>query len=466
MNRPFHRSILLSALLVVLIGCNEATPATNGPARTASNPQTTPTASTPSSSDDWMMYHSDKARSGFLANMPDPRQLSMAWSKHLDGAVYAEPLVIAGVVIVATENNSLYAFDAQNGAEKWQVNAGAPMPLSSLPCGNIDPLGITGTPIYDPQTRLVFAVAETRVPAHVLIGVDLATGAIKVRRTIDLPGMEVATHQQRGALALIQDRIYIPFGGLYGDCGNYIGRVIAVKTDGQGDLLSYKVPTTREGGIWAPPGPVIDDQNRLLVAVGNGEATAGQWDKSDSVLRLSPNLLLEDGFAPRSWPQDNANDADLGSMSPVLLPDNQIFIAGKSGQGYLLDARKLGGVGGQIAEATTCRSYGGAATVGTQIYLPCNNGILQITVSKGAISRGWKAQSNITGSPVIGGNTLYTLDPNGGMLYAFKRENGEPLAKVQVGMTSRFSTPTIWRKLIFVGTMQGITAVMLSTSES
>jgi hypothetical protein len=233
------------------------------------------------------------------------------------------------------------------------------VPLSDLPCGNIDPIGITGTPVYDSQTGLVFAVAEIQGPAHILVGVEAKTGHIKVRRLVDPPGMNPQAQQQRSALAFSGGRVYTAFGGLYGDFGDYHGWVVASDTGGEGALLAYHVPTTREGGIWAAAGPVIDAQGNLYVSVGNGAAVQGDWDHSDSVLRLSPTLQLEDGFAPQSWQSDNASDSDLGSMAPVLLPNGLIYADGKSGQGYLLRADHLGGIGGQIQTISLCSAYGG-----------------------------------------------------------------------------------------------------------
>ncbi len=270
-------------------------------------------------SSDWSMYHANNARTGFIPGVPDPTGLTSLWKQPLDGAVYAEPLVIDGRVIVATENDTLYALDAHTGQLQWRTSVGTPVPQAVLPCGNIDPLGITGTPVYDPQTGLVFSVAEIQGPAHILVGVDLKTGEVKVRRVVDPPGTDPQTEQQRAALALYGGMVYMAFGGLYGDCGDYHGLVVASRTDGTGPLLTYQVPTPRQGGIWAPPGPVIDVQGNLYVTVGNGAATQGNWDHSDSVLRLSPTLQLEDGFAPQGWQSDNASDSDLGSNLKMVL---------------------------------------------------------------------------------------------------------------------------------------------------
>src|SRR5205807_7268880 len=128
------------------------------PTRTVTQPAKTV------SSAKWTNYHRDNARTGYVADAADAHHLTAAWNRQLDGAVYAEPLVVRGHVIVATEGNSLYSLDARSGQVQWHTNFGSPVPLSTLPCGNVDPLGITGTPVYDPVTNLVFAVAEVSGP--------------------------------------------------------------------------------------------------------------------------------------------------------------------------------------------------------------------------------------------------------------------------------------------------------------
>jgi outer membrane protein assembly factor BamB len=460
---------MISTLLIILAGCasspsQSSLSITPTAAKTATaQPTATPTVAVAPRAEDWTTYHNDNARTGYIENFPDAQQFTQAWGKTLDGAVYAEPLVINGQVIVATEGNSLYAFDAQTGQQQWHTNVGKPVPRSMLPCGNIDPTGITSTPVYDPTSQLVFAVAEVTGSAHFMVGLDVNTGEVKVRRRVDTPDMDPRVHQQRSALMLYQGMIYIDYGGRAGDCGAYLGRVIAARTDGQGDLISYIAQTTREGGMWAPPGPVMDDAGHLYVSVGNGEVLQGQWDHTDSVLRLSSKLQLEDGFAPKTWAQDNARDADLGSMSPVLLPNGLIFMAGKSGQGYLLHANALGGVNGQIQEATVCRSYGGAATANSQVFLPCVDGVRQLKVGPGeTMTVGWHVAKNINGSPVVGGHTVYVLDYARGVLYALDSDQGTVRTSIPIGVTSRFATPTLSNGLVLVGTMKGVVAVKVA----
>lgn len=437
-----------------------ATTASPTSAPTTSGATTTAATSTTAAngSSDWTTYHRDNARTGYVAGVPDPTKLSQKWTVKLDGAVYAEPLVVGSHLLVATEGNSLYSLNTETGQQEWHTNIAPPVRRSALPCGNIDPSGITGTPVYDPASGLVFAVAEVSGPAHLLVGLDINNGQIKIRRPADLPGMEPAPHQQRAALALSQGMVYIAYGGLFGDCGNYKGRVLAIRTDGQGDFLSFTVPTPREGGIWAASGPAIDANGKLYVAVGNGEQTSGDWDHSDSILRLSPDLKLEDGFAPKEWQTENARDADLGSMGPALLSNGLIFIAGKGRNGYVLKASALGGVGGQLQEASICAGFGGAATLGSTVFVPCTSGLLQVKIAdNGTMTKGWQAAP--TGSPIIGGQTVYSL--GGDTLYALNSETGQQRASLSVGAVNRFATPTLSKGMVFVGTLSGVVAISL-----
>lgn len=457
-----------SLLIIILTACssftssNEDVSPTITPLALTATPQPTATPNTPTTSNtDWTTYHANNLRTGYIPDTLDPHSLSKIWSTQLDGAVYAEPLIIGNRVIVATEGDSLYALDPNSGSIRWHTNVGTPVPLSSLPCGNIDPLGITGTPVYDPATGLVFAVAEISGPAHILVGLDANTGQVKVRRLVDTDGMDPQAHQQRAALALANGMVYIAYGGLDGDCSDYIGRIVASRTDGQGSLLVYRVPTPREGGIWATPGPSVDASGNIYVSVGNGAITGGQWDHSDSVLKLSPTLQLLDAFAPSTWGQENANDEDLGSQGPALLPGNFIFSAGKSGNGYILNANNLGGVGGSIDEQSVCRSFGGTATVGSTIFVPCTNGLLQITVdASGHMHQGWQASGDIVGSPVVGGHTVYSFSQ--GTMHALNMSTGQLVTSLYVGSANRFATPTIYNTSIFIGTYTGITAIKIA----
>lgn len=416
-------------------------------------------------STDWPTYHHDNARTGYLAHEPDPQRLIHAWTAQLDNAVYAEPLVIGDRVIAATEGDTLYSLDDRTGRVQWRTNVGQPVPLSTLNCrATIDLLGITGTPVYDPATGLVFAVAEVTGPKHLLVGVDVNTGEVRIKRPVDVPQMDPPRiYLQRPALALSDGMVYIAFGGLADDCGTYHGTIVASQTDGKGPLLSYQVPTRDSGGIWGPSGPAIDRQGRVYVSTGNEDHISGHWDFSNAVLRLSPTLQLEDSFAPAQWREEDTGDQDLGSMGPSLLPGGLVFIAGKSGFGYLLHANHLGGIGGQAAVVSVCGlAQGGVATVGSQIFVPCFDGLRRVLDAPGTTLKvDWHTLVQITLPPIVGGHTLYSLDTNG-ILYALDTETGQVRAQLSLGMAvPHFATPSLSQGRIFVGTYEGVSAVTL-----
>ncbi len=471
-NVPRLAGILLLAALAVCINASSTPlPRSNGshrkiPPTSLAHQKLSPTP-TALKSTDWPTYHHDNARTGYLANEPDPKRLVHAWTAQLDDAVYAEPLVIGDRVIAATEGDTLYSLDDRTGQVQWRTNIGHPVPLSTLNCrATIDLLGITGTPVYDPATGLVFAVAEVTGPKHLLVGVDVNTGKVRIKRPVDVPQMDPPrVYLQRPALALSNGMVYIAFGGLADDCGTYHGTIVASQTDGKGPLLSFQVPTQDSGGIWGPSGPAIDKDGQVYVSTGNEDHIgSGNWDLSNAVLRLSPELKLEDSFAPAQWREQDTGDQDLGSMGPLLLPGGFVFIAGKAGLGYLLHANDLGGIGGQVAVARVCNgvAQGGTATVGSQIFVPCFDGLRRVLDPSGSkLVLDWQASEQIKFPPIVGGHTLYSLD-YGGILYALDIDTGLVRAKLSLGFAApHFATPAISQGRIFVGTYEGVSAVTI-----
>jgi outer membrane protein assembly factor BamB len=452
--------------VLLLAGCSGGPPAGPddaapgaGPAAPAGTEPLTP----------WPSYHGDLQRTGVAlepATPPSapsteaaaPEELSSV-TIALDGAVYASPIVAGSLLVVATEHNSVYGMQA-DGPVRWHVNLGDPTPRSALPCGNIDPLGITGTPVYDEGSDTVFVVASLGPSAdHELFALDADTGKTRWQRSVDLPGVDRSAMQQRGALTLTGGRVWVPFGGLAGDCGNYRGRVVGVPV-GDGTPQAFTVPTGREGGIWTPPGPAVY-RGDLLVAVGNGESTAEDagYDHSDSVLRLHGTTLV-DSFSPSSWASDNASDLDLGSQGPALVQDRWVFQAGKSGIAYVLRADHLGGIGGEVSSAPLCRSFGGTAVDGDVVFVPCTDGVRAVRITgEGTIQPLWRAEDSVTGSPVVWQGRVYALDPAGGTLAVLDQADGHILQTVAVGKASRFATPAISGGRIFIGTLTGLSIV-------
>jgi outer membrane protein assembly factor BamB len=407
----------------------------------------------------WPTYGGNQARSGVASSFPAPNRPAVAWNDALDGAVYGQPIVANGRLIVATEHDSVYALDPATGRVFWKRHLGTPVPLSTLPCGNINPLGITSTPVFDPATGSVFVVAEMTGPKHVLFALNTATGTVRWSRSVDWPGQDPRTHQQRAGLALGNGRVYVGFGGLAGDCGQYNGVVVGVPTSGSGASIAYVVPTAREGAVWATGGPVIDASGHVYISTGNGSSTT-TYDGSDSVIELSPTLSRLGFFAPTTWASDNATDADLGSLSPVLLSGGWVFIVGKSGTAYVLRAGALGGIGGEVKSAHVCRAFGAAAHVGSTAYVPCTDGIRAVTVSStGAIHVAWHTSSGADGPPAIGGGTVWSVNISAGVLYAVSQSSGAVRASIRVGAVPHFAAPSLSGGYVFVGTMRGVLAV-------
>ena len=409
----------------------------------------------------WPTYGRDVARSGVAADAAMPGPLNVNWRVDLDGAVYGQPLLVGNLVIAATENDSVYGLDQATGKVAWRTHVGTPVPLADLPCGNIDPLGITGTPVYNPASGLVYAVAETSGYHHVLVGVSVRDGSVQVQRDIPTPDGQPRYDQQRPALAIQSGRVYVAFGGLYGDCGPYRGSVVGIPLSGAGALISYVVPTPREGAVWGTAGPVTGPDGTMYVSVGNGSETSTSFDDSDSVTALSPGLHRTGVFAPSTWRHDNDNDLDLGSTQPVLLPGGMLLADGKSGTAYLVKAAHPGGVGGQVAQAEVCPAYGQAAVQGSIVYEPCERGGLAAVDTTGnTITVRWRGPASAWGSPVLGGGAVWVTDWKAGTLYELDQATGATRDSLDLGTTlPHFSSMSMTGSHAFIGTMQGVLAV-------
>ncbi|MDQ2839201.1 MAG: PQQ-binding-like beta-propeller repeat protein, partial [Actinomycetota bacterium] len=406
-----------------------------------------PSAAAPAYAD-WPTYHGDNLRSGYAATLkPVASKPQPVWSIALDGAVYGSPIVVDhGLKIVATENNTIY--ELAGNRVVWQHNFGPPVPTSSLPCGDINPLGITGTMAYDAATKTVIAVVERSNPfRHVAVGLDPTTGVKRWSRTVDVPssvaGITPQAMQQRGGLLVGGRTVFIAYGGLAGDCSSYRGSVVGLNLDQptSAALWHFTVPTSREAGIWDPPGPVEDTGKGIFVAVGNGAtAGTGSYDSSDSVLLLAYQKI-QDSFSPSTWRTDNANDLDLGSQGPAIV-GNHLFIAGKSGTAYVLNKGALGGIGGQVSQLSLCKSFGGTAVVGSTVYVPCVDGLRAVRINNnGTMTVLWHAASNINGTPTVGGGYVFVLDTAAGVLNLLNPATGASVWTLPVGAVNRFAAP-------------------------
>jgi outer membrane protein assembly factor BamB len=428
-----------------------------------------PIASSPPSlaaGPDWPTYHGDLARTGAQGSPAVSfRSATGEWATAaLDGDVYASPIVAGGLVLVATENDTLYAFDAALGTPRWSRHLAEPVDASTLPCGGIRPVsGITSTPVADVATGLVYVVAFVRPAQHVLYTVDLA-GDVKGSRSVDPPGDSPRTEQQRGALTLSAGTVYVAYGGLEGDCGQYHGWVVGAPVSG-GAATAYQVPCHRECGLWAPGGPTIDTGGDLWVASGNGDSTT-TFDYGNTVLRLSPDLKLKDWFAPSNWASLNSSDTDLGSISPALLGDGLVWISGKGATGYLLRQDHLGHIGGQAAAAPACPSYGGTAYAARTLYLSCDGEVLAVRAD--ASGRGftvrWRQPYDRPGAPVIAGGAVWVVETGSGRLSALDPLDGHRRFSYPGGSAAHFVTPAVSGGRVYAALARRLVAVRVEAS--
>ena len=391
-------------------------------------------------------------------------------SPTLDGTIYGEPLVYAGYVYLATENDTVYALSAGTGTVAWSAHLASPVPSGDLPCGDISPtVGITGTPVIDPARHEIFVVADELAngsPVKLLVGLDTATGRVETRTNVDPPGADNAALLQRTGLTLDAGQVVFGMAGNDGDCASYRGRVVAVPETG-GTPRFFTVDAAageNQGGIWmGGAAPVVDGAGHVWVSTGNGSvySYAHAYDDSDSVLELSAAMRLMQYFAPSTWAVNNSQDLDM-SIAPALLPDGQVLLTGKSRIMYLLDGAHLGGIGHQQATAaSTCGDDidGGVAVVGMTVYLPCLSGIIAVQARQSPPGLRVLWSSGIGGGPpIVAVGLVWTIGQNG-VLYGLDPATGKVRQQAAVGtLANHFPTPSVADGLLFAAAARNVVA--------
>ena len=390
---------------------------------------------------------------------------SVGWNVGVDGDVYASPLIVAGHVIVATENNTVYSLDLFTGATIWTIHLGAPVDASSLPCGDIGPVtGITGTPAADPATGLLYVVAFLSTRHHMLFALKLVDGSVASQQDIDPGGSTPAVQQQRGALAIGKDYVYVPLGGLYGDCGPYHGYVVAVPRAG-GAALTYRVPSARGAGIWTAAGVSIDPSTGNVFAVTGNGASRSTFDFSNAVVELSPDLQsVKSYFAPANWIALNAGDVDLGALGVTLLPGAAVAV-GKDGVAYLLNTDRLGGIGGQTSSRQLCAgAFGGTATHRSVVYVPCTDGLYAVSIGPNGMNVVWHASRPAVGSPIFAAGAIWAIDPSSATLYALNEQTGAVVYSTGLPSARHFNTPAATEGFVVAPAGRAVVAVVTAGS--
>ncbi len=429
---------------------------------------------------DWPVYHLNGLGTGVDptggTNLASPAH---AWtSRQLDGQLYGEPLVEKGRVIVATENNTVYALAANTGTLMWSAHIAAPVPSRDLPCGDIGPtVGITSTPVIDTKLDEIFAVDDQLTGAsgatHHLIGLNLFNGTIMLNTVVDPPGSHPLYQLQRPGLALEGGQVIIGYGGNGGDCETaanpYHGWLVAVPERG-GTMRTFEVsskPGDSRGAIWmGGAAPIVDGAGNIWVSTGNGtfSSPSDPYDNSDGVLQLNSNLQLKQFFAPSTWRSDNAADLDLGSSSPSLIAGGLVLQVGKSQHAYVMSQSALGGVGGQKATLSSYCGYvvdGGSAISGDVVYTPCRAGVVKTRVTPGSppvITALWETATAAVGPPILAGGRVWSISSSGN-LYGLDPATGKQMRILPLGSeANHFPTPSVADGLLLAPASRSVVA--------
>ncbi|MGA8341709.1 MAG: IPT/TIG domain-containing protein [Candidatus Sulfotelmatobacter sp.] len=331
-------------------------------------------------------HHNDVGRTGQNLNETilntsnvNVNQFGKLFACQVDGYVYAQPLYVAqvtissalhNVVYVATENNSVYAFDADNGAQLWHVNLGTPVPSTDVSSTYKDltpVIGITGTPVIDPVSSTLYVVAKTKNTSNStyhqnLHAVDITSGAEMPGSPVEITASVAGSGSgssggtiafqplyqlNRPGLLLLNGVVYIAFGS-HGDIGPYHGWVLGYSASTLAQMAVFNTtPNGSEGAIWQGGQGLVADTDNIYFMTGNGsfEANTGGTEYGDSVVKLatSMGLSVSDYFTPDNQGSLNQSDADLGSGGPILLPGTSSIVGGgKDGILRLINTASMG----------------------------------------------------------------------------------------------------------------------------
>jgi len=342
----------------------------------------------------------DNARTGAYLNETtltprnvNAQQFGKIFILKVDGDIYAQPLFLSGVeipgkgrhdvVFVATEHDSVYAFDAYGNPSTplWQVsflkNGASTVAAWATQCPFIEPeVGITSTPVIDAKSGTLYVLSRTaqthtmaRTEYHqqlhalaVTTGVEKFGGPVEIHATVQGRGagstagnlaFAPLTENPRAALLLANGTVYLTWASSC-DVGPYHGWVMAYDAQSLKQKAVFNTsPDADDSGIWASDtGPAADKNGNVFMATGNGlfDAAKGDGrDYGDAFLKLDgSSLKLVDYFAPFNVDQLDASDGDLGSGGPILLPDQPgphphlAVVGGKAPLIYVLDRDHLG----------------------------------------------------------------------------------------------------------------------------
>ncbi len=469
---------------------------------------------------DVLTHHNDVARTGqnlsetllTPANV-NVNQFGKLFTQSVDGIIVGQPLyasnvmmgdgLVHNVVIVATQHDTVYAFDADKEAPPiWAVSLGTPDPISDFGCTgtHFTEIGVTSTPVIDAGKTTVYVVGKRRTGEDErefdLHALDLTTGnetlggPVVVTGSYGSESFLVQYQMQRPALLLENGSIYIGFGGNGCDIHEYNGWLFIYDAQTLQQQGTFEVaPNGKKSSIWqGGSGPAADQFGNIYVATANGTYDGpAENDYGDSVLKLGWNgdtFGILDYFTPYIQFELQDDDLDLGSSGPLLLPDqpgpypHELVVGGKEGTLYLVNRDALGGYDPDMDNVIqTFPGLGEFEIAGVQSYwngslyfasdhdpirqFPLVNGMLPAQpVSQTSVAFGGKgvASTSITSNGTQNG-ILWALAHSTNILYAFDATNLATMLynskqalheRDKLSAMARFVTPTVSNGKVYI----------------
>jgi chitodextrinase len=412
----------------------------------------------------------------------------------LDGLTFASPLYVENlamsgqgthnVLFVATEHDSVYAFDAdgKTGTPLWKdsfINPAAGVtPIPPAETGENEDIpneiGITGTPVIDRATNTMYLVAATKEVTgsntklvNRLHALDITTGAEKFGGPVVIdahaPGTGVdavggvipfnnATENQRAGLLMSNGELYVAFAN-HGFNPPYHGWIMAYNPSTlHQDWVFCTTPNAQSGGVWMGGGGLTaDSAGSIYFSTGNGTFDSNH-DYGDTLLKLTPSGTVSDYFTPYNYQTLDDRDIDLASGGVILLPDqpgahpHEVIAGGKGGTLYVVDRDNMGHVGtnndNQIIQSLiSVFPTGGSFNTGNYskptyfngsvYYAPVKGPVMAFSVTNGMLSTSATSQSSAvfdgkTGTfSARGGETAASADGNANGIVWALQSNGD-----------------------------------------
>ncbi len=484
------------------------------------------------------VYHNDNGRTGqnldetvLTTGNVNETQFGKLFSCPVDGQIYGEPLYVQGVsfpgnssvpagtynvVYVATENDSLYAFDADGAGctQLWQVsfltNGAQTLNTNDIGgCANISPkVGITSTPVIDPALNEIFVLARTKTGSsgnytyyQTLYALEITSGTIvqstqiqaSVSSTNGTVTFNPQTQNQRAGLFVLNGNVYAAWAS-HCDIQPYHGWLMAYQESNLQQVSVFNTtPNGVEGGIWqSGAAPAVDEYGDIYFMNGNGtfDINTGGVDYGEGLMKLSlsgNSLAVEDYFVPSNYQTLNASDLDLGSGGPLLIPTQptpptqMLVAAGKQGMVYLVNQTDLGEYNpssNQVIQTlpagTVPTAHSMAAYWQNNIYFcGVGNNVQSYLLSNGMLSTSPTSQSPETfgypgATPAISANgagegivwAVSTVQGYPALLRVYDAANlsrelynsDQNATRDQAGMAVKFAVPTVANGKVYLGT--------------